>query len=550
MKGEGTRRARAIGRCRAVVRAVLAGVMLAAAVSSSADDGSSGAAGSATSSYSLRDVEDRLINGAVDFVVKRAQQEAALFFQGELADKLCPSGRALLPATCALLSSLEDSSLALTAVADQVRVTARREFRELPDRIAARLLDRHEALIEEAIKTKCRNQHVNNQDKQASCRAGTRESIANGLRAAGRALAVVRIGAWMQRESREWRSVSDIVSGMTTGLPPSVCGDGDRFKVKDFWEGCNAAETEFKAAVTQCMAAGKPCEKGGRLFDEIVDLRRQAAETDDPAKLRQLLAREKQVRRGAMRYLVLKAASESGHRELAPLVEEFLPLFEAIVAEEPSAIVAESLRAARTIIGKIGDPAVEGEVQGVESESLVYLAALGEIVRARNAKEVAETIERVASPVGSYREKLKRRMYSVTAFLGYTWGDESLAGSDSAYRRFSSPFVPIGIHGTLPFSRCLGASPCAIGAYVSLFDVGVLAAKRTNNADGTKESKVGLEQVFAPGIYATWNPGKAPIVVGAGFSRTPDLVRAADGRELASTRRSVFVAMDLTLFGF
>ena len=185
---------------------------------------------------------------------------------------------------------------------------------------------------------------------------------------------------------------------------------------------------------------------------------------------------------------------------------------------------------------------------GIRAASLPYIYALAELAQAESSEAMVATMERIAAPVGSYRLKAKRELFTITALFGYAQGKESYPGEQEALRDYGSLFAPLGVQYTFPF--CAGDLG-ALGVLGSLVDLGPLVASRKTGSDVQEESRVGLRQVFSPGFYLTWNPLRSrPLVIGYGVRRTPQLVQTNAGSDVSSTRWIAFIAMDLTLFGF
>lgn len=187
---------------------------------------------------------------------------------------------------------------------------------------------------------------------------------------------------------------------------------------------------------------------------------------------------------------------------------------------------------------EIDDKAVPVNVKKV-------IPVMVEIANAETSKDVAAVIEAAAAPVGSYRQKSKRQMTSITAFLGPSLGREYYDNNQGAGQTKLNAFAPVGIHASWPLK---GDYFNNFGVYLSLLDLGPLVS--TREEDGVKsESNVGFKQAFSPGIYGTMHLF-GPVNFGIGASKTPGLAEKTTGGEISVWRVQGFLGVDLTLFPF
>lgn len=184
-----------------------------------------------------------------------------------------------------------------------------------------------------------------------------------------------------------------------------------------------------------------------------------------------------------------------------------------------------------------------------------------DLAEAEDAGGVSAALARAAAPVGSWKLKRQRRLWSITALVGAAGGYEfPVRDRLDAQATNSGPagggIAPIG----LEISRPLGSS--SIGLLLSVIDVGQITwsrlreTRRSATEAGTKSlPSAELSQVFSPGGYLVFSAGKSPFAFGVGASFAPDL-RAftydVSGspveRDVSVWRIGLFVAVDVTLF--
>jgi len=189
-----------------------------------------------------------------------------------------------------------------------------------------------------------------------------------------------------------------------------------------------------------------------------------------------------------------------------------------------------------------------------------YLPLIVEIGRAGSSEEVAKVLEIAAAPVGSYREKYKRQMISVTGIFGGAAGREfyQVKNQDQNRNAFSL-FAPLGIHATFPIEkgRWGGKLPVwdtHLGGFLSVIDFGPYLSYSPEQGDLKSESNLGFQQVLAPGLYLTLGPTgmrqKYPLLLGFGAEYNPSLRKSEGGDNVSVIRVQAFVGIDLTLFPF
>lgn len=149
-------------------------------------------------------------------------------------------------------------------------------------------------------------------------------------------------------------------------------------------------------------------------------------------------------------------------------------------------------------------------------------------------------------------------MWSVGALAGVMFGQERLS-SNSVTTDFGRRakvygiFMPVGID----YSYSKNARQDTYGIFVSLLDLGAIATLRSGDNSDTvsveSEANFGFEQIVSPGIYFRYGIPNSPLVIGAGWSRTPRLrsitiKSTAESIDMDSTRLLLFMAVDVPLF--
>lgn len=188
-----------------------------------------------------------------------------------------------------------------------------------------------------------------------------------------------------------------------------------------------------------------------------------------------------------------------------------------------------------------------------------FLAFVAEIAGAESPDEVEAALDRVAAPVGSWRIKREKKLWSVTAFAGVLGGyeilrDDEEAVADAVERGASAGFfAPVGLAYTWPCRKS------SYGVFFSLLDLGQLTwtrleSRATDDGDTVAAAaETDFTQVFSPGLYVHAGFGDSPFTLGAGVSYAPALRQYFAGGGtgepalLDTIRAGVFVAVDVTI---
>lgn len=179
-----------------------------------------------------------------------------------------------------------------------------------------------------------------------------------------------------------------------------------------------------------------------------------------------------------------------------------------------------------------------------------FIPLVAEIADAKSSDEVVNSLDVWADPVGGYAGKYERPMFSIGALFGVSGGGEWIEqGGKSNTGTSAGLFAPIGIQYTRPTGPWWGGR-WYWGGFASVFDVGNLASYQFDGSASDSEApEYGFKQIVAPGAFFTLGIAESPVVVGAGASFSHGL-RQVDGKDASSIRAAAFLAMDLTFFRF
>jgi hypothetical protein len=196
-----------------------------------------------------------------------------------------------------------------------------------------------------------------------------------------------------------------------------------------------------------------------------------------------------------------------------------------------------------------------------------YAIFMGNLIEAKDEKEVKAALENVVLPVGSSTIKKNTVGWwgniSVQSYLGAYYSFHS--GNSSIQSAWTDKFgvaAPIGISwtpGCLSWRR--GGS---LSAFVSLFDLGAIVDYKlkkdsTITDNGSKEQVVSkdyeiqLGQILSPGGYLVYGfPWNLPLSLGLGAQYGPGLSKIEAGNNTVltnpSVRWNIFLAVDIPLF--
>jgi hypothetical protein len=156
---------------------------------------------------------------------------------------------------------------------------------------------------------------------------------------------------------------------------------------------------------------------------------------------------------------------------------------------------------------------------------LRYGTFMATIVQAKNSDEVESAIEAFALPAGSYRTK-RESCFAVelNAYVGGFMGYEAVRGKDR--QLFGSGFYATNSYGlTAPIGVSLSTSSCgwSFSGFISLVDIGAVAAFRFNSDSTSQIPTVHLADIVSPGLLVSIGIPSCPISVNFGVQMGPNL---------------------------
>lgn len=192
-----------------------------------------------------------------------------------------------------------------------------------------------------------------------------------------------------------------------------------------------------------------------------------------------------------------------------------------------------------------------------------YGAFMANMVEAKNSEEVSAAIESVALPVGSSSIKRESAFnVSLNAYAGLFLGNEMIRGVDqkTSATHFNSYGVtaPIGISISkgdtflpFPFFFIPSGKGWSSSVFLSLVDLGAVAAYRFTDDKTEQVPSIQLKDIFSPGIF--WSVGipKTPLSVNIGTQIGPNLRKvngtANDYANSLYVRNSISICVDIPL---
>ncbi|MGI9077027.1 MAG: hypothetical protein ACR2G6_06800 [Gemmatimonadaceae bacterium] len=179
-----------------------------------------------------------------------------------------------------------------------------------------------------------------------------------------------------------------------------------------------------------------------------------------------------------------------------------------------------------------------------------------DVAQAEDAEGVEAAMSHFVSQSGGYRRKREPKTAGYVYLNAYAG---AAAGRESACKRirscgdrasFAGAYVPIGVElgRSVPWGFVRSA-----GVFVQAIDVGGLASWRISADDSVASApEVGVDQLFAPGVYAVAGIRGLPVSVGVGTSLAPKLrtitLNGQTEERDAFRRLSFFAALDIPLF--
>ena len=257
----------------------------------------------------------------------------------------------------------------------------------------------------------------------------------------------------------------------------------------------------------------------------------------------------------------LPASIELTKKEKLAIADGMVAAVKSNRKQEIGAVVAAD-PGISAVLKRIEDPASKDAAR-VLTLMTKYGAFMANMVQAENSDAVAAAIESAVLPAGSASIKRQTRFnVSLNAYCGLFAGNEIIKGLDShkPFKEFNSfgLAVPIGIAFSqgdrlLPWPLSYLAAPkgWSSSVFISLVDLGAVAAYRFKDSETEQVPTIKLQDIFSPGIF--WSVGipKTPISVNFGTQFGPNLRKvndtANDYSDKTYTRYSVSFCADVPL---
>lgn len=207
-----------------------------------------------------------------------------------------------------------------------------------------------------------------------------------------------------------------------------------------------------------------------------------------------------------------------------------------------------------------------GITPGTLEKIYKYGNLMATVAQAQNSEEVSTAIEAIALPPGSARIKRESKFnVSINAYCGLYGGYEKIKGVDRGYnevtfRKWNSygvaaPFgfaISGGQQHIIPFINrwCKKQRHWSHSLFISVVDIGALAAYRFTNDSTETVPKIELQNIISPGIFYSLGIPQTPISVNVGYQLGPLLRKVTETENTIGekyTRFSVSICVDLPL---
>lgn len=198
------------------------------------------------------------------------------------------------------------------------------------------------------------------------------------------------------------------------------------------------------------------------------------------------------------------------------------------------------------------------EASEFRKKLIEYGVFMYNVVNAENSEELANVLDAVILPPGSYAAK-RNSIFNVSlnSFGGVFGGGERISVTENTKtirqdKGSFAPSAPVGIYfgwGNICQKNNYGHS---FGFMVPFIDLGAPFAFRLNDTKTEALPDFNLKNVIAPGIYGMWGIRKSPLSIGFGIQKSPELRgfkdEKADLGYLNAWRVGFKVAVDIPLF--
>jgi hypothetical protein len=168
------------------------------------------------------------------------------------------------------------------------------------------------------------------------------------------------------------------------------------------------------------------------------------------------------------------------------------------------------------------------------SEGLVkYGTFMASVVKAENSEEVKKVIQNFALPTGSSRIKRSSAFnVSINAYPGLFTGYEQIKGVDSSWSKSNHKFNSFGISAPIGVSTSFGQrnffwipgnKNWSYSLFVSVIDLGAIAAFRFQNDTVESVPTIKLKDIISPGVFLSIGIPKCPLSFNMGVQVGPNL---------------------------
>jgi len=205
-------------------------------------------------------------------------------------------------------------------------------------------------------------------------------------------------------------------------------------------------------------------------------------------------------------------------------------------------------------------------VDEFKGKMLKYASFMATITQAQNSDDVEAAIEAFALPTGSSRIKRETCFnVALNAYCGLYLGNEHIKGIDDSGEKtdFLNSYgvtAPIGISiswgngSAFPiFGACSSKHHWSNSLFLSVVDIGALAAFRFKDDKTQTVPDVQLKDIISPGIFYSLGIAKTPISLNAGWQIGP-LLREVNPTQnnysQSYSRFSVSVCVDIPILNF
>lgn len=522
--------------------------------------GASGAVGSIASAVNpLGGILDIALQGLTQLLVQRAQAELEMFAIDQLRTSVCtPAARPWLESTCEYLGGSQDSTLRVS-IGQGLRAAFQSDVLAMPTRVLA-LFPRSgnarslvgmlyfdilagwvetpdvritaQRVMALASEWEPASNVPQNEPRYAREMAATRAGK-DALLAAG-----IVLSAASHNEAFERMNDSAFVPLMAT-LVGRELNERDRLRLRS-----------LRVAIAQWRDVGQGVRVTRRGVPEV-NLTRAAAALRATVSL--------------INAVMPVACADPSVATMMALPGRMAELLLAIGRGNLPLIVVETARVMAAVSLSFGLP--ESVVRG--------LSLAAEVASAQTAEQVRAALDSVIAPVGTWRLKRRRVMFSLGALVGAGGGMElTLPGAGVIN---PSPLGYVSLTGAVGLDASFPAGSSTLGGFLSVIDVGGLLSLPTGNLeatvlneDGTTRTsifdvspRVSPEQVLSPGLYFRWGIFNSPLVLALGASVTPLAHRIQEtrvapqgmgamavSRDVSVFRAGAFLSVDVTLLPF